>query len=270
MDRLPMDSLPPVDPEEYSEEYFVTACDGSQDYLAHGGTVLPKRLQALTRFLELHPGTRLLDIGCGRGEFVVYCGLASVSAVGIDYTDAALNLARRAIGHADELKRKGWLPPTLVLGNAQQLPFCQGAFDRAILSDIVEHLHPDELQAALAEVYRVLPPGGELLIHTMPNLWYYRYGYPFFRLVRRLQGKSLPADPRDRYPFSHVHVNEQTPRTLSRILDLSPFSQWRVWLYDYRSYEEYGPVMRRMMRMLTGLPLLKQIFCDDVFALAWK
>lgn len=262
-----------VTADEYSEEYFLTSCDGGEEYLAHGGTVLPRRLQALARFLDLRPGLRLLDVGCGRGEFVVHCGLAGVPAVGIDYSSPALGLAGRAISRASELgnaRREGWQRPGLALGNAQRLPFSPGAFDRVVMSDIVEHLYPHELQAALAEAHRVLATGGALLIHTMPNLWYYRYGYPLFRLVRRLQGASLPADPRERFGFSHVHVNEQTPRTLSRALGRSPFSRWRIWLHDYRTYEEYGPAMRRAMRLLTGLPLLKLIFCDDVFALAWK
>lgn len=271
MDDVPVEPQPPpVDPGEYSEEYFLTTCDGGEEYLAYAGMVLPQRLRALAHFLDLRPGLRLLDDGCGRGEFVVHCGLSGVLAVGVDYSPAALALARQAIGHAGELGQDGWQQPALALGNARQLPFRQETFDRVVMSDVVEHLYPDELQAALAEAHRVLAPGGELLIHTMPNLWYYHYGYPIFRLVRRLQGASLPADPRRRFRFSHVHVNEQTPRGLSRTLDSSPFAHWKLWLHDYRTYQEYGPAMRLAMRTLTGLPLLKWIFCDDIFALAWK
>jgi len=270
VDTDPGQPPPSIDPREYSEAYFITACDGQQEYQAHGGLVLPQRLKALVRFLDLRPGMRLLDVGCGRGELVAFCGRAGVTAVGIDYSATGLDLARRTIGHGAELHREGWVDPGLALGDARRLPFGPGTFERAIMSDIVEHLYPHELHAALAEAHRILVPGGELLIHTMPNLWYYRYGYPLFRLVRRLQGASLPADPRERFTFSHVHVNEQTPRTLSRALAGSPFSHWKVWLHDYRTYEEYHPAMRGAMRLLTRLPLLKWIFCDDVFALARK
>lgn len=259
-----------ISPSEYSEEYFLTTCDGHEEYLIGGGTVLAERLQALWRFLRVQPGMQVLDVGCGRGEIVVQCGLSGVHAVGIDYSRAALDLALQAIVHTDSLDRRGWRCPRLSLGNAARLPFQDETFDRAVMSDVVEHLTAGELRTALAEVHRVLASGGELLIHTMPNLWYYDYGYPLFRLVQRLRGMSLPADPRDRFHFSHVHVNEQTPRSLSRTLAESPFSGWHVWQYDYRQYAQYGPLQRRSMRLLTSLPLVKRVFCDDIFARARK
>jgi hypothetical protein len=89
-------------------------------------------------------------------------------------------------------------------------------------------------------------------------------------MVQRLQGRTLPADPRDRFRYSHVHVNEQTPRTLRKALADSPFPSWRVWLYDYRTYAGYNKAMRNSMRLLTALPLVKWAFCDDIFALARK
>jgi SAM-dependent methyltransferase len=260
----------PVDPSEYSEVYFLTTCDGHDVYLAGGGTILAERLQALRQFLRVCPGMQVLDVGCGRGELVVHCGLGGVQATGIDYSTVGLRLAEQAIAHAESLDRDGWKRPNLALENARRLSFRDGTFDRIVMSDIVEHLYPGELSTALAEAYRVLAPGGELLIHTMPNLWYYRYGYPLFRLIQRMRGISLPADPRLRFDFSHVHVNEQTPRTLGKILAASPFSKWHVWLYDYRAYAQYGPTMRRAMRLLTGLPLVRRVFCDDIFALARK
>jgi cyclopropane fatty-acyl-phospholipid synthase-like methyltransferase len=260
----------PINPLEYSEEYFLTTCDGYEEYLVGGGAVLTRRLNALWRFLRVRPGMQVLDIGCGRGEVVVHCGLGGADAVGIDYSKAGLRLAQQAIVYANGLARVGWRRPHLSLGNARQLPFQDDAFDRAIMGDVVEHLYPEDLRAALAETYRVLVPGGQLLIHTMPNLWYYRYGYPLFRLVQRVRGISLPADPRDRFRFSHVHVNEQTPRMLRKTLAESPFSHWRIWLHDYREYAQYGPVMRCAMKLLVSVPLINKVFCDDIFVLACK
>lgn len=265
--------MPPSDrfvhPTTYTEEYFLTECDGYADYL-EGKENLARRLQALWRFLNVHPGMQVLDLGCGRGEIVVQCGLRGVLAVGIDYSDIGLRLAQQAVVRAESQAPGDWACPQLSLGNAKKLPFSEDAFDRVVMSDIVEHLYPDELETTLREVLRVLKPGGELLVHTMPNLWYYRYGYPLFRFVQRLQGTLLPADPRERFRFSHVHVNEQTPCALNEMLSRIGFSHWHVWLYDYRDYAEHGLLMRHSMRLLTGLPVVKRIFCDDVFAVARK
>jgi cyclopropane fatty-acyl-phospholipid synthase-like methyltransferase len=254
----------------YSGEYFLTECEGYTEYEETQGLELTRRLRALWDFLYLDPDAQVLDIGSGRGEIIVHCARKGIRAVGLDYSSSALQLTRRTIRQAGGQERVGWRKPDLSQGNCRALPFCDGIFDRVILSDIVEHLYPKELEATVREVHRVLKPGGELVVHTMPNLWYYRYGYPVFRLVQRLRGYELPADPRERYRFSHVHVNEQTPRSLRKVLASVGFSDLRVWLYDYRDYAQYRPLMRRLMRLLTSLPLVRRIFCDDIFARAQR
>jgi cyclopropane fatty-acyl-phospholipid synthase-like methyltransferase len=260
----------PVASSNYSEEYFLNACDGHEEYLSSGGTTMAQRLQAVWRFLSPEPGMRVIDIGCGRGELAVHSGLNGLRAVGIDYAPAGLRIAQSAADHGEYRSERNWIAPSLSLADATKLPFASESFDRAVMSDVVEHLYSEDLEDALEEAHRVLAPGGHLLIHTMPNLWYYRYGYPLFRLVRAVQGVELPKDPRRRFSFSHVHVNEQTPISLRRTLVRSSFSRWRLWLYDYRSYDDYSPPMARLMRLLTSTPLLNLVFCDDLFALAWK
>jgi ubiquinone/menaquinone biosynthesis C-methylase UbiE len=260
-----------ISPATYSKEYFLTESDGWAEYLAGKGLTLPPRLQAIWNYLDIRPGLRILDVGCGRGEILVHCGLQNAHSVGIDYSLAALELARASIGEIFKTAGNNcFRTPRLILGNAQRLPFSDNTFDRVVMSDIVEHLYQNELEFALMEAHRVLVPGGMLLVHTMPNLWYYRYGYPLFRSVQRLRGVRLPADPRERYRFREVHVNEQSPRTLGNTLSRMGFSRWRVWLYDYRDYASYPPLISFAMRLLTRLPGVKQIFCDDIFAIACK
>lgn len=256
-----------IDAKEYTEEYFLANCDGYEAYLEFGGTNLTRRLQLLWHFLDVSPGMKVLDVGCGRGEMIVHCNLHGAFAVGVDYSTHALRLAQKAI---TQIEHQDWDQPKVSQSNAKHLPFSSHIFDCVIMSDIVEHLYPEELLMALKEIRRVLRPGGKLLIHTMPNLWYYHYGYPIFRIVQRLAGKRLPADPRKRFAFSHVHVNEQTPRTMSAALTQSGFVDKQVWLQDYRDYPQYSPMMRSAIRMLTHLPIIKLIFCDDIFAMAKK
>lgn len=258
-----------IGPANYSREYFLTESNGWREYLTSKGLALPPRLKALWNYLDVQPGLRVLDVGCGRGEILVHCGLQGIQAVGIDYSAAALELAYCSISEIGGTTR-GLRPPFLIMGNAQWMPFPDNTFDRIVMSDVVEHLRQDELESALREVHRVLVPGGMLLVHTMPNLWYYRYGYPLFRLFQRLRGIRLPSNPRERYRFPEVHVNEQTPPALHNTLSRIGFSRWRVWLYDYRDYDAYNPFIRSAMRVLTRLPGLKYIFCDDIFAQAYK
>ncbi len=116
--------------------------------------------------LGLRPGDRLLDLGCGfgrhafealrRGAHVVACDL------GIDELQQ-VRATVAAMWEADEVA------PGVVLetanGDATHLPFADGAFDRVIASEVMEHIDDDV--AALAELTRVLRPGGTIAI-TVP------------------------------------------------------------------------------------------------------
>ena len=248
-----------VPSDTYSREYFLTECDGHEEF--EQGR-LPARLQAALSIVGDLQGKRVLDVGCGRGEVVLYCLRQGAEACGVDYSADALQLARQGAGTE---------PGHYQRADARYLPFRNESFDLALMLDIVEHLYPAELAAALVDVRRVLKPGGTLIVHTMPNLWYYRWGYPLFRGVQRLRGKHLPQDPRARWQFvSTVHVNEQTPLTLHRALKEAGFAA-RVWLQPTQSYsQERSPLVRSVMRLLASAYPFRWVFCDDIFALASK
>ena len=122
--------------------------------------------------------------------------------MGIDYAQASMDLAKHT------LAARGRPPGAwFVRCDAGRMPFPDASFDLAYAMDFVEHLTPDELDRALAEVVRVLRPGAPLVIHTMPNRLIYDVTYPVLRFAARLTGRRWPADPR--HPFEHqMHVNE--------------------------------------------------------------
>jgi hypothetical protein len=102
----------------------------------------------------------------------------------------------------------------------------------------------------------------------MPNLWYYRFGYPLFRFYQRLRGIELPKDPRQRWGFEHLHVNEQTPASLKQALKASGF-QAKVWL-ELGVQDDLGPVSKMVIRGLARLPVLRQTLCNDIYAIGRK
>ncbi|MCD7059441.1 class I SAM-dependent methyltransferase [Pelagibacterium xiamenense] len=107
-----------------------------------------------------------LDVGCGEGRFVRMLTEAGIPAIGIDPTE-------KLIAHARSRHPEG----DYRLGRAEALEFADAAFDLVVsyltLIDI-----PD-LEAAIAEMVRVLSPGGTLLIANLtsfstasiPNGW---------------------------------------------------------------------------------------------------
>jgi SAM-dependent methyltransferase len=93
-------------------------------------------------------GARVLDLGCGDGLLLDLLAARGARAVGVDLSRDELVLARRR-GAA------------VAQGRAQELPFAGASFD-AVVAHLVLMLL-DELDAAVAEIARVLAPGGRLV-----------------------------------------------------------------------------------------------------------
>jgi ubiquinone/menaquinone biosynthesis C-methylase UbiE len=257
-----------IAPSEYTRDYYLSSCQGHEEFTTTKGRVLPLRLSLPLKIAGLTEGMQVVDIGCGRGEIILQCAQRGSYAWGIDYAFPGLELANEAIQNYTDQEVTKFLG--IQQANAVRLPFKNNSTDVVFMLDVVEHLVPDELNQALSEIFRILKPGGKLIIHTMPNLWYYHFGYPIYRFIQRLRGEILPADPRERWTYSHVHVNEQTPRSLKKTLIASGF-QTNVWLQSTVSYAyEKNSFVRRGMEILTTAPPLHTIFCNDIFAVGLK
>lgn len=254
-------------PSLYSREYYLSVCGGWEEFARSQGRTLPKRLERSLALAgsAIRPGARLLDIGAGRGEFARHAAARGAHVFALDFSWASCLLVKNGALSA----RPGGVVP--LSAHATALPMASASADVVFMLDLVEHLEPAELARAVGEVRRVLAPDGLLVIHTAPNLTYYRLGYPLYRGVMHLRGIRLPHDPRDRIACLHeMHVNEQTPRRLRRVLREAGMvcSVFLETTDDYR--REKNPFVRGAMKLLVRAPILKKVFCDDIFALAWK
>jgi len=118
-------------------------------------------LEANVRFIEaaglLRDGVRVLEIGSGRGALLADLRARGVHVVGIE-PNAALA--------ADALAREPRLPVARMSGD--RLGFPDATFDVVLSFDVFEHIADSD--AHLAEVHRVLRPGGAYALQT-PNKW---------------------------------------------------------------------------------------------------
>jgi ubiquinone/menaquinone biosynthesis C-methylase UbiE len=103
--------------------------------------------------LETFKGRRVLDVGCGTGQLTVRLRQAHerTKVVGCDFSAGMLQQA------AARSRVVPW-----VCGNACELPFRDGAFAAVVCTEAF-HWFPDQ-NAALAEFFRILSPGGRLMI----------------------------------------------------------------------------------------------------------
>jgi SAM-dependent methyltransferase len=174
--------------------------DRFADELAHK----PLDRDLLARFAsEVGGSGQVYDLGCGPGQTTAFLHAQGVDVHGLDLSEALLDEARRrhpgiAFEHGDMLA----------------LPCAGGTLAGVVAFYAIVHLAPAGLQRALAEMYRVLRPGGRLLlafhvgegaIHVEEFL-----GRPIgldfiFFPVKRV------ADELARVGFDHVEVFEREP-----------------------------------------------------------
>ena len=130
--------------------------------LAHGDEAAPalQLAQWHEDALRLAPplaGQRVLEVGCGVGDFAVHLAKAGAAVTAMDFSPAAIEMARKR-GEAHAVK------VDFQTADAQALPFADASFDVLLSCECLEHL-PDP-QKALHEMARVLRPGGKLVLTT--------------------------------------------------------------------------------------------------------
>jgi|SRR3989339_946995 len=108
----------------------------------------------LTKYLfdrfKMNKGKKLLEIGCGRGEYLMSFQELGLDCEGVDLSDTFINDAG--------------LKGVLIDISKERLPFEDNSFDVVYHKSLLEHLYsPDNL---MKESYRVLKPGGRVIILT--------------------------------------------------------------------------------------------------------
>jgi len=128
-------------------------------------------------------GKRVLEIGCGLGTDGAQFAQAGASYVGMDLSAASVVLAKT------NLQQRG-VPANCLVSDAEALPFADCTFD-IVYSHGVLH-HTPNLPAAVAEVHRVLRPGGRAIVMMYHRASLNYYGGVLF--LRRLGALLLSTD----------------------------------------------------------------------------
>lgn len=257
---------PAVAPAEYDRDYYLECCAGAEEWRESGGRAPLGLYEGALRKARLQAGETVLDIGTGRGELVaVAVEMGAARAIGVDYSEAAVDLARQTLSVHDLGDRA-----EVVLADARAIPLPAAEADLAMLLDVVEHLSPAELETALCEAHRVLRPGGRVFVHTMPNRLIYDLTYRVQRALWPPRWKRWPAEPRRPVELT-MHVNEQTLGSLRRVLRRAGFEDVRGehgrWIHTAFVPDERA---RRLYHRLAAHRLTAPLGACDLFAQAVK
>lgn len=138
-----------ADPSFYSQLLDATRAQLLEDARREPAKVFGK--------LNLQPGLRALDVGCGTGDYLRTLAplVAPGEAVGVDLSTSLIAAAQQRVGPGDR-------NVSFQVGDAYRLPFPDASFDRVIATQVLLHL--DDPWGAVAEMRRVLARHGLLMI----------------------------------------------------------------------------------------------------------
>jgi demethylmenaquinone methyltransferase/2-methoxy-6-polyprenyl-1,4-benzoquinol methylase len=190
------------------------------DTMNHAMTAgLDRRWRRETARAAVSPGDRVLDACCGTGDLAVASLREGGRVTGIDFSERMLE---RANAKSDAIE---W-----VQGDALALPLDDGSFDAATVGFGVRNL--DDLERGLAELRRVLRPGGRLAILeiTQPR----GLLRPFYKLwfdgLVPLAGKLLPGG--SAYTYLPASVRRfPAAKEFAQMIQASGFEQVRYRLF---------------------------------------
>lgn len=214
----------------YNREYLLSDyLEGYQEFMA-GKLSLVKTKQL--EMLELEKDLKLLEIGFGRGELLYYCAKRGVNVTGIDYSRDAFEIGQQTL--------KDFPSAKLLEADCRNLPFEANSFDRIFSGDVIEHLCFSDAVIMLGEAYRVLKPGGFLLIHTTPNTVFSKFVYPVARFFLNFINRNMIRQIDSHFGImKKVHIDEYNYFSLKKIARKSNFPKFKIWIDEdiFRSGE---------------------------------
>jgi SAM-dependent methyltransferase len=135
----------------------------------------------LDRFVEQYGlAPPFLEVGCGKGDVSVHLARKGWSGLAIDFSDAAIAHAQRALA-----------PYPGVSVRRQALAQTRGSFRTILMWDVLEHIDDD--RSALRDIATLLQPGGHLLIAVPSNPREWRWDDDFYGHFRRYTVDELTA-----------------------------------------------------------------------------
>lgn len=186
--------------------------------------------------------TRILDVGCGHGDFLKPVYDKTPHTYGVDPDQEALD--------------KNKLIKNKIVGTVEKLPFENNFFDLVISEWVLEHL--PEPEKAFHEIYRVLKPGGKVIFLT-PNVWNYNvwiiraipnrfHDYFTRKLYGRQEGDTYPVQ----YKINSV-------KKIAKILEPMGFKRTQVILNGDPSYISFNKFLFGLARLLEKILDLKPL-----------
>jgi len=155
--------------------------------------------KALKAFVKEHAHGKLIDIGCGTKPYEELYTPYVTYSLGVDHTESIHGLSRIDVA-----------------ATAYAIPVKEASFDTVLLTAVLEHL--EEPETALTEMFRILKPGGTLIL-SVPLFWH------------------LHEEPRDFYRYTKYGLSYLLTKAGFKTLQLKSLSGfWVTFGAEFVSY----------------------------------
>jgi SAM-dependent methyltransferase len=189
---------------------------------------LPTYEEAIRR-VQIEPGRRVLDVGCGSGVFLRLAADRGAKPFGVDASEALVSVARSRVPEAD-----------VRVGEMERLPYADDTFD--LVTGFNSFFFAADMVAALREVGRVARPGAPVVIQV--------WGRPencALEPMKRVVRRFMPKPPPDAPPPPELW----RPGVLEAIATeagLTPETAFEIrWAYEFPDAETLGRAMMAPM-----------------------
>jgi len=169
-------------------------------------------LDFLKRFYPDFNGKKILDLGRGRGDFLLQCYREGLDVIGVDINPEYIEISE------EKIKNNGF-KPNIILAKGEELPFEDSYFDFINCNEVLEHTNNPE--KVLSEIYRVLKKDGVVFIsiHNRFGMKDGHYKLLFLNWMPRFLGEKY---------IKIMRKNKDT----NRALDKQKISEMHYYTYS--------------------------------------
>lgn len=196
---------------------------------------MKRRIRIIMDLAEPEKGGRILDVGCGVGTFAFHCARHNLFSVGMDYS---LESVKTAIALCDRFRVSD--KAKFIVGSGAGFPFKDCCFDKIIAADFIEHITQEEKGCFLKEAFRVLKPGGKIIVFT-PNGSREKIGELYWRLRNVLLN--------DKIPHTDLHFGLTTKREFEALLKNHRLTFNLHYRDVVRPYLAFIPLVRSLLAL---------------------
>ena len=213
-----------------------------------GDMALKRRARLMIEGLELKIGDKILDVGCGDAFYLhLLSNLGGdLKLAGCDIDTVALKSAKQNLkGKNIQFKEADLM---------KKIPYVSNTFDKVVMSEVAEHL-PNDVKG-LKEIYRVLKPGG-ILVLSVPNKNYPLFWDPVNWILERTTGNHVKNGFWAGIWYNHIRLYK--PEQIKKAVEKAGFKVEQVRAVTWWCLPFNHNLINLMARLLYGGSLSPEI-----------